>query len=317
VQLSDCTLFFGEWPETIAFVAVLTPRKFFDSHNWSKIALQEAATGAKTQIWPALGCASFNGDLRPRELKSLCFNGDGPGVADFTDRTYAGFFLGGSFIDVVSEVRRVRALLARALSVDITVEIGTRFAEGRGHGGFIDGISNLQELTPDQFSSCVFVGGEDPSFAGGSYAVIRKYEENVDLWTDLPDVVQEQILGRHKSDGHLLGGERFWRNDGSEAVLESAHVSRARPNRASGNFSWHDRLYRRSFNYTESHKAGTISQGLVFLTLNRCPALQIERIHNEYMLPDHGSGDLLMTSGYVRPVRTFLVFVPPTLSFGS
>jgi Dyp-type peroxidase family len=186
-----------------------------------------------------------------------------------------------------------------------------RYGQGHGHGGFLDGVSNLQELPPKYFDACVFVGAEDAPFAGGSYAVIRKYEENLEMWTDLPDVVQEQIIGRRKTDGRLIGGDLLWRRNGGEKVLATAHVACARPDRHNEGFSWQDRLYRRSINYMEAPDRGTISYGLVFLTLNRDPAIQTERIHNTYMFPQNGDGDLLMTAGYVRALRTFLVYLPP------
>jgi Dyp-type peroxidase family len=267
------------------------------------------------EAWPAFGQAFFRGSAGPKELAPLCFNGDDGDVADLTHRVLGGCFLAGALADLIAEIRRLRAFLESIGFNDTSAEIGVRFDEGRGHGGFIDGVSNLQELTPEQFAACVFVGAEDPHFTGGCYAVIRKYEENLELWTDLPDTVQEQILGRRKSDGQLLGGGRLWRRDGSEQVLGTAHAACVRPDRCLDRFCWRDRIYRRSVSYTEMLSTGTISQGLLFLALNRSPREQIQRIHNDYMLPPDGNADLLMSAGYLRPRRTVVVFLPARATF--
>jgi Dyp-type peroxidase family len=318
-ELRQSGVFFGEWPETIAFAAVLTPPTIdvFDHLDLTHLReVLEIFIHSKTglKLWPALGHASFAARVRPRQLARLHFNEDGADVADLTDRIVLGVFFGGTFNAVVEGLRELKKLVDRT-AAEMVVELGSRSAEGRGHGGFIDGRSNLQELSPEHFTSCVFVGPEDEHFQDGSYAVIRKYEEDIELWTDLPDSVQEQILGREKEGGDLLGGGRYWRGDGSERVLPTAHVARARPDRGRNEFSWEDRIYRRSVNYTETPAEGVISQGLIFISLNRNPARQLERIHNETMLPADGSRDLLMTAGYVRPVRTYLVYLPGKFSF--
>jgi Dyp-type peroxidase family len=319
-SLRECDIFFGNWPETIAFAAVLTPPglgSFAQGVTTRLRSLLESFLASGTpglSFWPAFGSAGYDPADRPKRLTRLNFNGDTPDIVDFTARIAFGVFLAGKFDDVVASARELKQRI-KAVAPDMAVEIGSRFAEGRGHGGFIDGHSNLQELSPEQFDSCVFVGREDSRFENGSYAVIRKYEEDVELWTDLPDVVQEQILGRNKQNGDLLGGERFWRGNGTERVLPTAHAARARPDSGQRKFSWENRIYRRSVSYIEAAAEGTISQGLIFIALNRNPAKQTERIHNEVMLPPNGDHDLLMSAGYVSPLRTYLVYLPARCSF--
>jgi Dyp-type peroxidase family len=318
-QLRECSVFFGEWPATIAFAAVVTPPNIPSFESAGLAQLRNLLTSyikssTELKLWPALGSAGFGARARPEQLARLHFNGDTADVIDFTDRILFGIFLGGTFSDVVAALRKLK-LLVESVAAEIVVELGSRFGEGRGHGGFIDGHSNLQELSSEHFASCVFVGSEDKRFEHGSYAVIRKYEEDVELWTDLPDIVQEQILGRRKLSGDLLGGERFWRGDRTECVLSTAHVACARPDRCQSEFLWENRIYRRSVNYTEMPTEGSISQGLVFIALNRNPLKQMQRIHNQAMLPADGDRDLLMTAGYVRPLRTYLVYLPRICSF--
>ena len=42
------------------------------------------------------------------------------------------------------------------------------------------------------------VAGEDPAFAGGSYAVVQKYLHDLDGWDALPTEEQERAIGRTK-----------------------------------------------------------------------------------------------------------------------
>lgn len=212
-RLRDCGIFFGEWPETIAFATILVPAGAETLAHGELTRLKNlfesyiASSDAGLKLWPALGGASFSPVARPRRLTQLHFNGDTSDVIDFTERIAFGAFVAGAFGEVVASMRVLKRLVDTT-ATDIVVEIGSRFAEGRGHGGFIDGVSNLQELPSNHFASCVFVGPEEQRFENGSYAVIRKYEEEVELWTDLPDSVQEQILGRDKLSGDLLARRR-------------------------------------------------------------------------------------------------------------
>ena len=47
-------------------------------------------------------------------------------------------------------------------------------------------------------ADAVFIGEEDPSFAGGSYVIVQKYLHNLDAWNQLPTEAQEKIIGRTK-----------------------------------------------------------------------------------------------------------------------
>jgi putative iron-dependent peroxidase len=72
---------------------------------------------------------------------------------------------------------------------------GFRSFDERDLLGFVDGTEN-----PDGASAAeaVTVGGEDPTFAGGSYVVVQKYLHDLAGWDALPVEQQERAIGRTK-----------------------------------------------------------------------------------------------------------------------
>jgi porphyrinogen peroxidase len=72
---------------------------------------------------------------------------------------------------------------------------GFRYFDERDLLGFVDGTENP---TGNAAADAVFVGDEDPAFAGGSYVIIQKYLHNLDAWNKLPTEAQEKIIGRTK-----------------------------------------------------------------------------------------------------------------------
>ncbi|HET9381063.1 MAG TPA: Dyp-type peroxidase [Streptomyces sp.] len=61
--------------------------------------------------------------------------------------------------------------------------------------GFVDGTEN--PVGPPA-ADAALVGGEDPDFAGGSYAVVQKYLHDVTAWEGLTVEGQERVMGRTK-----------------------------------------------------------------------------------------------------------------------
>ncbi len=61
--------------------------------------------------------------------------------------------------------------------------------------GFVDGTEN-----PEGASAlvAVAVGGDDPEFTGGSYALVQKCVHDLDAWDALPVEEQERVIGRTK-----------------------------------------------------------------------------------------------------------------------
>ncbi len=74
---------------------------------------------------------------------------------------------------------------------------GFRFFDNRDLLGFVDGTEN-----PDGplAQAAVFVGDEDPKFAGGSYVIVQRYLHDMAAWNSLSATEQERVIGRTKLD---------------------------------------------------------------------------------------------------------------------
>jgi porphyrinogen peroxidase len=72
---------------------------------------------------------------------------------------------------------------------------GFRYFDERDLLGFVDGTENPSGAAA---TDAVFIGGEDPAFAGGSYVIVQKYLHNLDAWNKLSTEAQEKIIGRTK-----------------------------------------------------------------------------------------------------------------------
>jgi len=89
---------------------------------------------------------------------------------------------------------QIMARLEGAVTTDDEVH-GFRFFDERDLLGFVDGTENP---SGDAAADAVFIGDEDPAFAGGSYVIVQKYLHNVGAWNKLPTEAQEKIIGRTK-----------------------------------------------------------------------------------------------------------------------
>ncbi|WP_020499096.1 Dyp-type peroxidase [Sciscionella marina] len=83
---------------------------------------------------------------------------------------------------------------------------GFRYFDQRDLLGFVDGTENP---TGAEAAEAVFVGDEDPVFAGGSYVLVQKYLHDLDAWDALTVEEQERVIGRHKlSDVELPDADK-------------------------------------------------------------------------------------------------------------
>src|SRR5580700_5505058 len=89
---------------------------------------------------------------------------------------------------------QIMARLKGAVSTADEVQ-GFRYFDERDVLGFVDGTENP---TGGAAADAVFIGGEDPAFAGGSYVIVQKYLHNLDAWNNLSTEAQEKIIGRKK-----------------------------------------------------------------------------------------------------------------------
>lgn len=241
---------------------------------------------------------------RPSRLTQLRFNFDpGDDRLDRSDRDLV-FALETSHADL-GDALRVIGLLEKWIE-DPLLHVGLRLSSNRDHLGFIDGTSNLQELTPAEFEQTVFVQDiDDPQFAGGTYIVLRKYREEAYFWHELPPNVQEQFIGRKRETGAFLDGRQVFTEKAWQATPALAHIRCANPRVAEpGRFEWRERMFRRSIPYTTRSPSGDEERGLLFLALARDPCEQVERLHNVRMQPKSGRRDLLLSSGYAVPLRS-------------
>ena len=311
-DLRDCPFFFGPMPEARGFILFRAgPGTRQTGRDEARRLIERAVCaarrrGGRLSVRLALGRRSF-AEAVPRHLRGLDLSGDGAAVADDTERTIAGLFVAAPAADLSGYFADMSALANASPEVEVSIHPGSDNASGIGHGGFVDPISNLQELSPQQFDASVFVGKEDPGFEGGSYIVLRRYVEDIEMWHDLPLTVQEQIVGRHRGSSRLIGGGLLW--DGrANGVSERAHVACARPGRDRSRFQWRDRLYRRSLAYV-SRAGGGIEYGLHFIALCRNPVAQFKRIHDRHFFRGGRGFDRLLASGYVAPRSTALLFL--------
>jgi putative iron-dependent peroxidase len=72
---------------------------------------------------------------------------------------------------------------------------GFRSFDERDLLGFVDGTENPEG---ERARASVVIDEQDPTFAGGSYAVVQKYLHDLDAWDALPVAEQERAIGREK-----------------------------------------------------------------------------------------------------------------------
>jgi putative iron-dependent peroxidase len=72
---------------------------------------------------------------------------------------------------------------------------GFRYFDDRDLLGFVDGTENP---SGDAAADSTLIGGEDGTFAGGSYVIVQKYLHDLGGWNALSTEAQELIIGRKK-----------------------------------------------------------------------------------------------------------------------
>lgn len=313
--------FFGSRPESMCLLQLdftgAQPSSILQSVAAMVRLLERSHTGLRWQV--GLGPTlfdRFSALPRPRALKLLRVNGDAAfGLMPNSGQSDVIIAIGEEWRIIIDTARRLVNLLKDSDFRLRDVHIGYDALSDRDHSGFIDGTSNLQELTPEQFAACVFVQPEDDQpFAGGSYLVFRKYEEDLEMWNDLPERVQERFVGRRKKSGSFLNGSFDWTPEARKTTLANAHILCANPRETPPEHPdhWKGRVYRRGLKFTERGSEGLLRYGLLFLAVLRDPEVQFCRLHNERLLPDSGPKDSLLSSGYITPVCSACYYLPPT-----
>src|SRR5215469_6831494 len=134
------------------------------------------------------------GDPRPAELHPFRELRSGPRHAVSTPGDLI-FHIRARRMDLCFELAtQIAARLQGAVTTADEVQ-GFRYFDERDLLGFVDGTENP---TGSAAADAVFIRGEDPAFAGGSYVIVQKYFHNLDAWNSTPTETQEKIIGRAK-----------------------------------------------------------------------------------------------------------------------
>ncbi|HTW65067.1 MAG TPA: Dyp-type peroxidase [Bryobacteraceae bacterium] len=134
------------------------------------------------------------GSPRPAELHSFREFRSGPRHAVATPGDLI-FHIRAKRMDLCFELAtQIVARLEGAVTTADEVQ-GFRYFDERDLLGFVDGTENPSGSAA---TDAVFIGDEDPAFAGGSYVIVQKYLHNLDAWNKIPTEAQEKIIGRTK-----------------------------------------------------------------------------------------------------------------------
>ncbi|HVN29586.1 MAG TPA: Dyp-type peroxidase [Candidatus Binataceae bacterium] len=108
--------------------------------------------------------------------------------------------------DLIFHIRGEREDLCFELETLILMRLGDavttidevpafRYFDNRDLLGFVDGTENPVD---DEAADAVFIGDDDPAFAGGTYVIVQKYLHDLAAWNALSTETQEKIIGRTK-----------------------------------------------------------------------------------------------------------------------
>jgi deferrochelatase/peroxidase EfeB len=178
--------------------------------------------------------------------------------------------------------------------------------------GFKDGTRNITSST--DLDEWVWLRDQDQKWMNdGTYLVVRKIHQNIEIWDTDRISDQEQVFGRSKLEGAPLTGHHefdtpdFRKKDasGNYVISPTAHVALAAHENNGG-----IRIHRRSYNYTEGiDGVGQIDAGLLFIAFMNDPEHFI-RIQTKL-----GSVDRL--NEYIRHIGSAIFAVPAGPKRGS
>jgi deferrochelatase/peroxidase EfeB len=140
--------------------------------------------------------------------------------------------------------------------------------------GFKDGTRNI--TSDSDFDKWVWLKDQEQTWMnGGTYLVVRKIHQNIEIWDTDRISDQEQVFGRTKLEGAPLTGHgEFDTPDfakknaaGAQVIPPTSHVALAAHENNGG-----IKLHRRSYNYTEGiDDVGQIDAGLLFVAFMNDP----------------------------------------------
>ena len=202
--------------------------------------------------------------------------------------------------DILFHIRARRMDLCFELASQIMNSLGDAVAvadEVHGFGffdqrdllGFVDGTENPEGQAA---KDAVFVGDEDPSFAGGSYVIVQKYLHDLDAWNALPTEAQERIIGRTKLTNVELDAAvkpSFAHNELTKIVENGEEVKIVRDNMPFG-------------------EVGKGDFGTYFIGYSRSPRTIEQMLENMFIGKPPGNYDRILD--FSRAVTGNLFFAP-------
>jgi deferrochelatase/peroxidase EfeB len=178
--------------------------------------------------------------------------------------------------------------------------------------GFKDGTRNI--TTDADFNRWVWLKEQQQSWMnGGTYLVVRKIQQNIEIWDTDRISDQEQVFGRNKLEGAPLTGTKEFdtpnftkkTSSGEYMISPTAHIALAAHENNGGT-----KIHRRSYNYTEGiDGVGQIDAGLLFIAFVDDPE------HFVTLQRKLGSVDRL--NEYISHIGSGLFAVPPGPRTGS
>jgi putative iron-dependent peroxidase len=240
--------------------------------------------GFGPRIWDRLAGPPRPGGLHPfREIRS------GPRHAVATPGDIL-FHIRATRMDLCFELAtQIAARLADAVTPVDEVH-GFRYFDERDLLGFVDGTENPVGA---EVAEAVFIGPEDPAFAGGSYVIVQKYLHDMAGWNGLPTEEQERIMGRTKLADIELDDEvkpTSAHNALTTIVEDGREVQILRDNMPFGSISGGE-------------------YGTYFIGYARSPSVIEQMLENMFIGRPPGNYDRLLD--FSRAVTGALFFVPP------
>jgi deferrochelatase/peroxidase EfeB len=178
--------------------------------------------------------------------------------------------------------------------------------------GFKDGTRNI--TTQAEFDRWVWLKDQKQGWMnGGTYLVVRKIHQNIEIWDTDRISDQETVFGRNKLEGAPLTGKHEFdtpnftkkSSSGEYVISPTAHIALAAHENNGG-----IRIHRRSYNYTEGiDGVGQIDAGLLFIAFVNEPE------HFLTLQRKLGSSDRL--NEYISHIGSGLFAVPPGPRTGS
>ncbi|MGO3189511.1 MAG: Dyp-type peroxidase, partial [Corynebacterium variabile] len=168
---------------------------------------------------------------------------------------------------------------------------GFRYFDERDLLGFVDGTENPEG--EDAVDAAV-IGGEDATYAGGSYVIVQKYLHDMAAWNALSTEDQEKVIGRTKLDDLELDDEHKPSN--SHVALNDIDGDIVRENMPFGS-------------------VGDAEFGTYFIGYAKDPAVTEQMLRNMFVGVPEGNYDRILD--FSTAVTGSLYFVPSPAFLGG